>query len=215
MTKADQTFAILLGGDLTVTDRLLRQIDGARVIAADAGIAHARSLNVTPELWIGDFDSASREDRTLFSALPRAEFPADKAKTDGELAVDAALARGATHLVLVGAFGGPRIDHALLHLAMGWRLAAQGNPVILSSGDQEGLPLITELRPDWPAGTQFSICGLDDLTGLTIEGARWPLDAVQVPFGTSLTLSNRVSDSLRMSLESGRALAIASFEVQP
>lgn len=47
------TFVILLGGDLVVTERLKRQIAGARVLAADGGIRHAEALGVEPELWLG------------------------------------------------------------------------------------------------------------------------------------------------------------------
>ena len=50
-------FAILLGGDVTPTPRLTRQLEGARVISADGGMMHAEALNLVPELWVGDFDS--------------------------------------------------------------------------------------------------------------------------------------------------------------
>ncbi len=43
--------------DRARTPRLERQIAGSRVIAADAGIGHARLLDIVPELWVGDFDS--------------------------------------------------------------------------------------------------------------------------------------------------------------
>jgi len=51
-------FTLLLGGDLVRTPLLDRQVAGSRVIAADSGIRHAESLGVTPEMWVGDFDSA-------------------------------------------------------------------------------------------------------------------------------------------------------------
>ncbi|MBC8036451.1 MAG: thiamine diphosphokinase, partial [Rhizobiales bacterium] len=39
-------FAILLGGDLTVTARLRKQLAQARVIAADRGMIHAAMLGL-------------------------------------------------------------------------------------------------------------------------------------------------------------------------
>lgn len=65
------TFVILLGGDLVVTDRLKRQIAGARILAADSGIRHAAALGVEPELWLGDFDSASAELRVQYGHVPQ------------------------------------------------------------------------------------------------------------------------------------------------
>ena len=88
------TFTILLGGELESTPLLARRIAGSRVIAADAGIAHAAALSLTPELWVGDFDSVPDDLPGAFDAVPRQEFPPEKDKTDGELAVDAAFERG-------------------------------------------------------------------------------------------------------------------------
>jgi len=99
------TFTILLGGDLIRTPRLDRHVEGSRVIAADAGIGHARLLGLVPELWVGDFDSVPADLPEELAAVPRRTFPAEKDKTDGELAIAAALERGATRLVLAGAFG--------------------------------------------------------------------------------------------------------------
>ncbi|TJV27864.1 MAG: thiamine diphosphokinase, partial [Mesorhizobium sp.] len=125
-------FTILLGGDLIRTPLLDRQVEGTRVIAADAGISHARTLTLTPELWVGDFDSVPADLPDELAAVPRQVFPAEKDKTDGELAIAAALERGATSLVLAGAFGGKRTDHAFLHLALGVRLAEAGTEVLLT-----------------------------------------------------------------------------------
>lgn len=204
------TFTILLGGELKRTPRLVRQIAGSRVIAADAGIGHAAMLGLVPELWVGDFDSVPDELPRALEAVPRTTFPAEKDKTDGELAVEAAFARGATALVLAGAFGGPRADHAFLHMVLAVRLAEAGIDIVLTSGSQEGVPLRAgRARFDYEAGTLFSILGFSDLTGLSLAGAKWPLDAVQVPFGSSLTISNEVCDGLDVTLGGGRAMLLA------
>lgn len=203
-------FAILLGGDLVVTPRLSRQLAGARVIAADSGMRHAAALGLTPELWTGDFDSVEDGLRAHHADIPMEIFPPEKDQTDGEIAVDAALRRGATDLVLVGAFGGERADHAYLHLAAAVRLAERGLSCLVTSGVQEGVPLLPgEMRFDYEDGTLFSVLAFSDLSGLTLTGAKWPLEDRFVPFGSSLTLSNSVQGGLAARLVSGRALVVA------
>jgi thiamine pyrophosphokinase len=208
-------FTILLGGDLTVTRRLKEQIAGTRVIAADAGLLHAAALNVVPELWVGDFDSTEPDWLDTYDNIERKLFTPDKDQTDGELAIEEALARGATSLVLVGAFGGPRPDHAFLHLSMALRLMDRGTGVLLTSGGQEGVPLPHAASTfDHAAGTLFSILAFSELRGLTVRGAKWPLDDVVVPFGSSLILSNVVTGNLSISLGEGRALLLAHLDAK-
>ncbi|MDR7221491.1 thiamine diphosphokinase [Aminobacter aminovorans] len=203
-------FTILLGGELFRTPRLDSQVAGSRVIAADAGIRHATTLGLMPELWLGDFDSVPADVDPRFAELPRETFPAEKDRTDGELAIDAALRLGATSLVLVGAFGGPRADHAFLHLALALRLAEAGTEVLLTSGRQEALPLLPGSASfDYEDGMPFSVLAFSELTGLSEEGSKWLLNSVDVPFGSSLTMSNEVRGNLRISLGSGRALLLA------
>ncbi|MER8514653.1 thiamine diphosphokinase [Mesorhizobium sp. M0761] len=209
------TFTILLGGDLVRTPRLDRQVAGTRVIAADAGIGHARLIGLMPELWVGDFDSVPADLPADLAAVPREVFPPEKDKTDGELAIAAALERGATSLVLAGAFGGKRADHAFLHLALSLQLAETGTKVLLTSGAQEGAPLLPgKAGFDYADGTLFSVLGFSDLSGLTVSGAKWPLDHVEVVFGSSLTISNEVKSNktgggLEIELGHGRALLLA------
>ncbi len=212
MAQPMSHFTILLGGELARTPRLMRQIEGSRVIAADSGIRHATTLEVVPELWVGDFDSSDANMIEGHADIERMVFPPEKDMTDGEIAVDEAVSRGATSLLLAGAFGGPRADHAFLHLSFAVRMFERGTPALLSSGAQEGSALphgVSEY--DYPPGTMFSILGFSELCGLTVTGAQWPLDDVVVPLGSSLTLSNVVESSLAVTLREGRALLLAHF----
>ncbi|WP_187968556.1 thiamine diphosphokinase [Aquibium microcysteis] len=207
------TFAILLGGDLVRTPRLDAALSQARVIAADSGIRHAATLGLTPELWIGDFDSVTAAEIAENAGIERDMHPPEKDSTDGELAAEAAIARGATRLIMVGAFGGERADHAFLHMTAAIRLAERGLPVLLSSGSEEGAPLLPgEHGFDYPDGTLFSILAFSPLAGLSVSGAKWPLTEVELAFGSSLTLSNAVRGRLRVSLRQGRALLLARPE---
>ena len=203
-------FTLLLGGDLVSTPLLARQIADSRIIAADSGIRHAAPLGVRPELWVGDFDSTPADLPAGLADVPQRRFPAEKDMTDGELAVAAALERGATSLVLAGAFGGARADHGFLHMALALRLAEAGTHTLLTSGAQEGVPLMPGRAGfDYAAGTLFSVLAFSGLSGLTVTGAKWPLHEVEVPFGSSLTLSNEVRGRLEIGLGRGRAMLLA------
>lgn len=204
------TFAILLGGELAVDERVRRLVKGARAIAADGGIGHAAVLGLTPELWVGDFDSVGTGDLARWGHVPRLAFPAAKAKTDGEIAVEEALALGATRLVFLGALKGERTDHAGLHLLQAIGLAERGLDVVLTSGTEEAVPLTGgSVTLDLPAGSLFSILPFSRLDRLSLSGVRYPLDRVIVDFGSSWTLSNVAEGPVGVTLGAGRAIAIS------
>lgn len=192
-----------------VTQRLKAQIAGARVIAADSGILHSEALELVPELWVGDFDSTPPDDMARFTAIPRETWPSDKDRTDGEIAAEAAIARGATHLTFVGGFGG-QADHAFGHFMLALALARKGLNVHITSGDEEARPVLAgESRFELPQGSRFSIIALSDLSGLTLQGTRWPLANAKVPLGSSWTLSNIAEGTVTLQLAEGAGIAIA------
>jgi thiamine pyrophosphokinase len=202
-------FVILLGGTLTVTPRLLSQIEGARIIAADSGMAHAATLGLEAELWVGDFDSTDDALAARFRHVAREIHPADKASTDGEIAIAAALARGASDFILVGGFGG-QADHTFGHAGLVLGIAQRGYRALLTSGSEEAYPLLPgSHRLDLPAGSRLSIIPFADLKGLDLEGVKWPLHQRAVALGSSLTLSNVAQGNVRIGLASGYGLAIA------
>lgn len=202
-------FTILLGGDVQVTERLRKQVQGTRVIAADSGIAHATGLGLAPELWVGDFDSAGSDLERAFAHVPRHVFPAAKDATDGEIAIAEALKLGATDLVLVGGFGG-QFDHVLAHAFLVVELAKRGINTVLTSGNEEAHALLQLLLfTDLAAGTRMSIIPLSHLKGLTITGVRWPLSERDVPRGSTLTLSNEcVGGRAAVGVAAGEALVV-------
>ncbi|MBY3597344.1 MULTISPECIES: thiamine diphosphokinase [Rhizobium] len=207
---SQSTFTILLGGELSPTERLRRAIGGSRFIAADGGMRHAMALGVIPELWVGDFDSTPPELEGDFLDVPKQPYPAAKAATDGEIAVLEAVARGARRLILAGALAGERSDHALQHLLSAVGLAEEGFDVLLTSGKEEAVPLLAgTIELDLPKGSLFSVSGFSELKGLSIENARYQLADFQLPFGSSRTISNVAEGKVRFSLKSGRAIVLA------
>lgn len=210
MPMDQTTFTILLGGDMSNTDRLRTAVSGSRFIAADGGMRHAAELGVVPELWVGDFDSTAADLDGAFPTVPKQPYPAAKASTDGEIAVMEAIARGARRLVLAGALAGERSDHALQHLLYAVSLAEQGFDVLLTSGVEEAVPLLSgSIELDLPRNSLFSVPGFSELHGLTIENARYPLSDFHLPFGSSRTISNVAEGKVRFTLGSGRAIVLA------
>ena len=207
---SNSTFAILLGGALEIDDRVLALMQGARVIAADGGMRHAQALGVLPEVWVGDFDSTPAGLSEFHAATPRMPFPTEKNFTDGELAIEQAIERGASRLVLIGSFGGERTDHALSHLLQAVTLAERGFDVVLTSGVEEAVPLLPGSRVlDLPERSLFSVIAFTALTGLSLAGAKYPLDKADIAFGASRTISNVAEGPVTASLGTGRALIIA------
>jgi thiamine pyrophosphokinase len=203
-------FLILLDGELVVTDRLRAQVAGRRVIAADGGMRHARALDVEPEVWVGDFDSTTPDLHASWRHVARVPFPAEKNETDGEIAVEEALSRGARSILLAGALGGARSDHALLHMTYACSLLARGLDVQLSSGTEEAWPLGPGVhRLDLPRNSLFSIVNFSPVASLHIEGARYPLKNHDLAFGSSRTLSNVVDGPVTVSIGTGHAVLVA------
>lgn len=203
-------FTVLLSGAMTPTDRLAAQIAGSRVVAADGGMRHASVLGLSPEVWVGDFDSTSQDLFDAWPDTPREPYPRAKNATDGELAIDMAIARGATSLTVIGALGGERTDHAVMHLLLALSLAERRMPTLLTSGDEEARALLPGmLTADLPHNALFSILPFSPLSGLTIEGALYPLDAAEIEAGSSRTISNVALGPIKITLSSGRAMLIA------
>ena len=201
-------YVILLSGPVTPTPRLMQQLNGARVIAADGGMAHVAALKLVPELWVGDFDSTPQSLADKYHNVPRQTHPTEKAASDGELAISEALRRGASSLILVGGFGG-QLDHVLAHAGFLLALSKRGIDVMMTSGTEEAYGLTHELELlNLDAGTRLSVMPFTDLMGLSITGVKWPLANQLVRLGTAHTLANVVTGDVKISLTSGNALVV-------
>jgi thiamine pyrophosphokinase len=203
---------ILVGGRLTPTPALSALRRPQLVIAADGGARHAAALNVQVDAWVGDFDSSAG----LELDAPREVHPTAKDSTDAELAAELAMQRGATELGFIGAFGG-RFDHAFA-LALGaWRLSAAGTASWLHSGDEAGYPLLPgrRLSLDLRPGQTFSVLAASDLSGLSLGGARWSVQHLDVPLGSGWTVSNEAAGGALIAELAGGVALITVLEPDP
>lgn len=171
------------------------------VIAADGGLRHCVAAAVTPDLVVGDLDSASPGDleRVIAAGAEVERHPAEKNETDLELALVAAVDRGAERVVVVGALGG-RLDHELANLALlaaprwhdaAMRIEVQDGPVTLWVV-HDALELTLEV------GEPVSVLPWTGAASdVTTTGVRWPLTGATLPAGTPRGMSNVVTGDVQ------------------
>lgn len=112
-----ETVVVVSGGGPLAAGSVVRIPPGSVVVAADAGVDHARAAGLDVSLAVGDFDSVSEDELAALGDTPIERHPADKDATDLELALLAALALD-PHRLLVLSGVGPRLDHFLVELAL-------------------------------------------------------------------------------------------------
>lgn len=205
-TAGGTTALVLAAGTAPLpwlTPPLLQGVD--LVIAADGGLELARTLRLQPDLLVGDMDSVSEAALAAFPAVPQETHPTAKDELDLELAISAALERGANRIRVLGAFGG-RLDQSLaaLHIAACYAGAPRGGtagtpgvpvPISLHGANHEAHVLTAgnALRLALPAGTTVSLLPFGDGAEASSSGLAFALSRTRLPFGTGLGLSNRVS----------------------
>ena len=192
------------------------------VIAADGGARHAATLGVAIDLWVGDGDSIDEADlAALAAAGVRIErSPPDKDESDTELAIEAAIGLGADGIVIVGALGGRRIDHALVNiglLAMP-ELAHRSATIV---DDRTRIQLIRAPGPDGGSverrlrGRPGDLVSLlpfgGDVEGVTTDGLVYPLADEPLRSGRARGLSNvRSATEARVVVRGGLLLVVES-----
>jgi thiamine pyrophosphokinase len=164
------------------------------VLAADGGARFLLGIGVTPEAVVGDFDSLGAEDadRLRVDGAAFIRHPVRKDVTDGELAVDEAVRRGAGEVVLAGGTGA--LDHTLGHLAILRRLAARGVAARLVAPHLTVRAFVApaETTLDAVAGTRVSVAPLGVDAVVTLLGFDYPLARGVLPADACLGLGNFV-----------------------
>jgi len=135
-----------------------------------------------------------------------------KDQSDLELALRYALESGAPDIVLLGIFGGERIDHGLANAMLVADPAYRGLGVRAVEGETQVRAVhggdSAELRG--PVGATVTLLPVrGDAKGVRTAGLRYPLDGESLHFGRSRGLSNEVTAlPASVSLEHGVLLVI-------
>ncbi len=197
------------------------------VIAADGGVRHAARLEVAIDAWVGDGDSL---DATGLAALLAGQVPMertspDKDESDTQLAVRAALQRGAAGVLIVGGLGGARIDHTLANVGLLAMPELAGRPAALLDARSR----ITLVRAPGPGGVRvrrdlagrpgdlISLLPLGPgVDGVTTSGLSYPLVDEPLPEGPARGLSNvRTAADAYVTVRTGLLLVVESVVESP
>ena len=201
--------------------------DAVFVIAADGGWDKAAALGLRPDLLVGDADSLAPGRFAAAMATPGLTVERSrvaKDESDAELAIRAAVKRGATRIVVLGALGGRRFDHALANVG----LLALPDPAevevelldattrvrLLRAPAPDGGPATLAL--EGPAGDLVSLLPLGvPAVGVTTHWLAYPLADEDLQPGPARGLSNvRISAAAGVSLHRG-SLVVVETRVEP
>lgn len=179
----------------------------AFVIACDAGYKNAQALGITPNLVVGDFDSAPRPQGDNLVVLPH-----EKDDTDTQYAARLAVERNAGQVILLGGLGGHRLEHTLANLATGLWLEKQGVPAILANEESRIHFLLPgrELTLEREGWKYLSVMPLEgEMTGVDIEGAYYPLKGARLRGDYPLGVSNEfAAPNVTLRCQTGTAAVI-------
>ena len=198
--------ALIVGnGDVSgeIADKLPK---GAYVICADGGYRHMKTLGLRADILIGDMDSVGEEtepDNVL-------RYPVRKDFTDGEIAVNYALEKGFSEIVMVG-FVGTRMDHTLTNIFLLKKIKEQGKSGCVIDAHNE-IYCSADITLDGKKGDIVSIIPVGgNADGVTTEGLEYPLCGETLEFGKGRGVSNVMTgERCRITVENGTALIIKS-----
>lgn len=205
---------IVSGGDLAEEEaasfirkekeRHQRVGDDLLLVAADRGLDHMMKMDITPDLIIGDFDSASEQTKGACVTYEKAgvtviRLNPVKDDTDTEAALKETIRRSTGEITLLGGTGGHRVDHLWANLRLLGYARQQGRKMtMLDSYNRirllEGQDELVILK-DEQYGNYLSVFPLDGVArGVSVSGVFYPLEDATLDGYASLTVSNEITE---------------------
>lgn len=180
------------------------------LIYCDSGLQHCDRLGRKPDLIVGDFDSHENPHLPVETIV----LPAEKDDTDTVFAVKEALRRGFHDFLLLGVIGG-RLDHTLGNVSILLMLDAIGGitgKIVDDYSEIEVVSRVPALVTDRYAF--FSLLAMDGpVTGVYIEGAKYPLKDARIDGNYPYAVSNEVlrGCTARIRVGEGRLVLVKDF----
>lgn len=187
-------------------DGLARPIgQDAFVIAADGGLRHTKTLGITPNAVLGDFDSLG------YTPEGANVFPVEKDDTDAMLAVRLGLEQGCDEFLLYGSLDGPRLDHTVANFQTLQFLTDHGAVGYLI-GETTMVTVVKNGKITFTAGLSGTIsvfCMGPDAEGVTETGLFYGVENGTLTSGFPLGVSNHFTgEAAEISVKNGSLLVL-------
>jgi len=182
-------------------------------IGVDRGTLFLLQNNIAVDYALGDFDSVTSEEfaeiRLMCKELNSCD-PVNKDYSDTEMAVNWALTKKPSEIVILGAVGS-RVDHTLANIHLLRKCLREGIACRIA-GENEIYLVDKSLSVSSGHFTYVSVLPLTlRVAGVTLEGFQYPLNRATLHLGQSIGLSNKITEKKgRISVESGQLLVIKS-----
>ena len=160
----------------------------------------------------GNFDSMP--EGTLPEGVEKIKVPAEKDDTDTQLAVEAAVSRGADDIVIIGGLGG-RLDHTLSNLHILEDLAMRGVYAVMTDGQNRARFIRSGSALIGRSGYRYlSLIAADDkVKGVTAEGCKYPLSNATLTRRFQYAVSNEIDGNCALiSVKKGGLFIIESTD---
>ncbi len=191
--------AVLVAGS-TLTAELNRSeiLAADLLIAVDGGAEALVRVGATPHLLVGDLDSVSpgTRDKLVAEGVEVLLLPTAKDETDTEAALRAAVERGASTATVLGALGGPRLDHLVGNLLLLTSPALGGVSVRLVDELHEAFLVKGDTLFKGERGDTVSLLPLTPrVEAVVTEGLLYPLSGETLFQGSTRGISNVMTGS--------------------
>ncbi|HEX2925963.1 MAG TPA: thiamine diphosphokinase [Ruminiclostridium sp.] len=187
--------------------------DSDYIISVDGGSGHLRRMEILPDILIGDFDSANKEDVQYFidKGIEISKFPVEKDMTDSELAIEKALELGADEVVFLGALG-TRMDHSLANVFLLKKMLDVGLKGCIIDEHNEIYMFDSSFSLKRKRGYKLSLIPITEMvTGVSTKGLKYVLKDATMAIGTSWGISNEFMDeTASVTISSGILLVCLS-----
>ncbi|OON96546.1 MAG: thiamine diphosphokinase [Epulopiscium sp. Nele67-Bin005] len=182
------------------------------IICADNGIKHAKLLGITPNILIGDFDSANQEDFNYFVHQKNIEvvkLPSEKDETDTELALQYAIEHGATNITIYGGLG-HRFDHSLANVHLLYQALTAKVECCLKNEFNTIYLINKEICISGKIGQLISLLPFtENVLGVYTKGLAYSLENGQFTLGKPYGISNYMTENLaQIKIDSGLLLVM-------